>query len=371
MISIQNDQIQIDIRHWLPAILSGAIVALVFLLVGNTPPVRAFGLGLTIAGIALAMRRMGAWFATIGVLVLAFSPAFWSQSGGGQTGEPATIVIAVGIAAIAAAGIILLARRPSWAIGIGILIFTLLFWSQIGTSRSLRLTGFVTAWLMYLMFDMLILTNPRPEDSTPRQPYAYHTYGILLFLTIGILNDPLLTLLLPAVWLSLFLIHHRLPWLYWIAFLVVLGIGLRGILLTYLTPEVAQVDLSLWRNGHFWVNQIEFVFRQFSIVGVLISIMGVARLARWYPALGTVTMIGYAAYWLFGLVYIGANESVLLLPLLIIQTTWMTFAFMGIGTWLDKVFPTSNRLGVWVAVIAYAILLAYQFLQVLQLERIL
>ena len=78
------------------------------------------------------------------------------------------------------------------------------------------------------------------------------------------------------------------------------------------------------------------IIGQFTAVGLALGVLGLARLARWYPPVGVVTMIAFATYAAFGLIYFGADSPVLLLPLLMIQLLWMTYAVYTFGQWLQK-----------------------------------
>ncbi len=308
---------------------------LAFLILGDTPLVRASGLAIVVVGVALSLRRMGASLALVGGITLGFSPAFWSQTGGGE-GEPATIIIAILIASVAILGVILVSRRPEIAIAIGIIVFVGLFWSQIGTPQSLRLTGFVVGWLMFLIVDMMMLTNPRPDGAPPRPPLIYQTVGILLLFIIGVINDSLITLLAPAIFLSLLLSYGDFPKWYWALFGAVTLLGGYNLIVNNIAINNSPFMLLAWRDGQRWIELIQVIGNQFSIFGVILGVLGLARLARWYPTLGTVTMVAYAAYVLFGLVYLDNNRDILLLPLYIIQVTWMTYAMFTLGQWFDK-----------------------------------
>lgn len=350
----------------LPALLSGGLTWCVYLFLADTPLVRASGLALVVAGLTLALRHWNGSLALIGGLTLAFSPAFWSQTGGGQ-GDPATIVIAMGAAAGGFALMMLISRRPDVAFGLGVIVFTLFFFSQIGTERSLRLTSFISAWLLFLLVDMLRTTNPRPEDqppeaSQPEPPRPYHTLGMLLLFTVGTLNDPLVVLFAPALALSLALTYVRLPAWYWLILLVVSVAGLRALALTYVNAPVPLVNLADWRDARRWVALLALIVQQFSLFGLVLGVMGLARMARWYPPLGTVTMIAYAPFFFFGLVYEGFGREVLLLPLLFIQVIWMTYAVYALGEWASKAVTRRGRLTWRLVQAGYAVLPLTAFL---------
>lgn len=349
-----NEPQYLILKFWLPALVCGGLAWVAFLLLGDTPIVRASGLALVIMGIVLTLRRMGAVLAGIGGLTLAFCPAFWVQTGGGE-GEPATIVIAIFSALIVMVLAVIVSKRPYIGFGLGVVIFVLLFWSQIGTPRSIRLTAFVVSWLLYLVMDMLLITNPRPDDAPPLllsqsnnhkatfQAQPYHTWGILLLFGVGVLNDSLLTLLAPAICLSLYLSRTTLPVLFWVILSLIVGVGMRGIVTDYGVVQEQFILLTAWRDGRRWVELVNFVVAQFSLLGVLAGVLGLARLARWYPPIGIVTLLSYAAYTVFALVYSGPNIESLLLPLLIIHTIWITYAVFALGEWAKNSFSLTGR----------------------------
>lgn len=348
MLRISAAQRQLVLR-WCPAFVAAGATWMILVFLGATPLVRASGLALAILGVTASMRPMGFVASTAGGLTLALCPIFWSQSGGSEA-QPATIAIATVLAgAIMFLGSIVLRRRDI-GIALGITAFLVVFWSQIGTEQSLRLTGLVTAWLLYLLVDMILLTNPRPGIKPATEPKAWHTFGLLFLIVVGALNDPLVTLFAPAILLALLLSYAKLPAWYWIALVVLVCGALVSLIRAYWPPDVAQIDLMAWRDAVRWIELGELVISQFSIFGIVLGVIGVARLSRWYPPLGVVTMIAYAAYVFFGLVYHGAHREILLLPLMIIQVMWMTYAVNAFGQWVNK--SLSGDSGLWIHVIS-------------------
>jgi hypothetical protein len=373
-----TQQQRLILKFWLPPLVSGLLAFMLLAFVGETPLIRSGGLAVVIVGVALALRRMGAVLSVIGGLTLCLSPAFWSQTGGGQ-GEPATIVIAVTAAALAVGIATGVSQRPYIGLGVGVIIFVALFFSQIGTPRSLRLTAFVTGWLFYLIIDMLLLTNPHPEDDVPPllldRPLAegaslvrpYHTLGILLLFGIGIINDPLLTLLAPSVVLALLLARTQLPLWYWALLTIIVLLGIRGIVADYLVGQSYLLVMDRWRDASRWLIEVRVVLRQFGIVGVLLAVLGLARMARWYAPLGIVTLLAYAAYTFFGLVWIGPRREALLLPLFIIQVLWMTYAVFTLSEWIKRAAALRQR-AIQIAVqCSYALLPAALLLNIINL----
>ncbi|HYO89775.1 MAG TPA: hypothetical protein VER79_14090 [Candidatus Limnocylindrales bacterium] len=367
------------LRYWLPAFVAGAISWLLFILIGQTPVIRASGLALVIVAMALTLRPYSSALAVLGALALAFSPAFWSQTGGSESLNPAAILAALGLTA----GVIVLGvfstRRFFWAVALGVGLFALLFLLVVGAPRSLRLTTLVTAWMLYLLLDGLLLSNPRPDSPPIGRLGAHHTYGLLLLFTIGVVNDPLVVLMAPALLLGLFLTSKRMPVLYWLALIAVTFYGVAGVVDTYSSAYWWQFSsergraMSLtvpyllgdgWRNAHRWVDMAQLIANQFTIVGVALGVFGLARLSRWYPPVGVVTMVAYGMYGLFGLVYFGSDAPVLLLPMLMIQVIWMTYAVYGLGQWLQKSAGARTRTVRWLAPAAYFLLPAVLLLRV-------
>lgn len=356
-------------RYWLPAAAAGALALIIFVLVGNTPPVRALALAGTVTGIAATLRRFGALLAFSGGLVLGFSPAFWSQTGGGDNGTLATVALLLGIAALVTAGAAWLSKRPGLGVAIGLVVFAVLFWGVVGTPRSLRITTLISAWTLFLLVDALLTAHPRPDGPPPAPLRAYHTRGLLLLFVVGVINDPLFTLLAPALIVSLLVCRTALPRWYWALVIIAVIIGARGIAAQYLDSgwwlypaeqaealgiRVPYVMADGWREASRWLALGGLVLGQFTVGGLMLGALGLARLSRWYPPLGVITLIAYAGYALFGLVYFGRDSAVLLLPLLMIQVFWMTYAVYSLGQWLQR---SSQQGGVarWLAPAAFTL----------------
>jgi hypothetical protein len=363
-----NEQQILFIKFLLPAVANGLLVWILLMLLGHTPIVRATGLALVIVGVTLALRRMGAALAIVGGLTLALSPVFWSQTGG-AVGTAATIVIALGAAVALVIVAMLVSKRPYIGLGIGIAVFAALFMSQIGNPRSIRLTAFVIGWLMYLLVDMLLLTNPRTDDAPlllrsahtknpdgSESARPYHTLGILLLFSVGILNDPLLTLLAPSIGLSLYLTHTRLPMWYWLIFGVVIGFGIQSIDVQYIEGQARFMLLHRWQDGERWWDMMQLVISQFTVVGMVLGVLGLARLSRWYPPLGTVSLVAYGAYWVFGVIYAGPTRDLLLLPLYVIQVIWMTYAVLALSEWASRTLNSYPTVGRYAIIALYAVL---------------
>lgn len=367
------------VRYFLPAGAAGAGAWAAFMLLGHTPFIRASGLALVVVGMALALRPFGAALAVIGALALAFSPSFWAQTGGAESLNPGEVFVALALAVVGGGLALVLSKRPFIASALAVVVFAGLFLAVVGQPRSLRLTTLLSAWTIYLLVDGLLVSNPRPDSPPTGELRPHHTFGLLLLLTIGILNDPLFVLLAPAICLGLFLSNKRMPVWYWIVLVVVVAYGARAMALLYVDSTwwvypAAQAEASGlrvpfmmadgWREPSRWLRLGELITSQFTAAGLALGVVGLSRLARWYPPVGVVTMIAYAAFGAFGLVYFGADAPVLLLPLLMIQMLWMTYAVYTFGQWLQKSASRANQNLRWLAAAVFMLLPCVMLLRI-------
>jgi hypothetical protein len=162
----------------------------------------------------------------------------------------------------------------------------------------------------------------------------------------------------PAVVLGLWLSRARLAWWYWAGVALVVAYGVFGVVQQYGSASWLWASaeslhraglfapflvLDGWREPIRWLYLTELIIRQFTWVGVLFSVIGAARLSRWYPTLGVTLLIAYASYGFFGLIYFGKDAEILLLPLLMIQTVWMTYSAYTVIQWLQGLLRIPRR----------------------------
>ena len=158
--------------------------------------------------------------------------------------------------------------------------------------------------------------------------------------------------------LGLFLSRKPLPVWYWLGLGAILLFGLYRISQTYysdfwwnypvdqalaLTRNYPYMIGSVWREPQRWIRLIDLIVGQFTAVGLALGVLGLARLSRWHPPVGVVTMIAFGTYATFGLIYFGADSPVLMLPLLMIQLLWMTYAVYYLRSVAAKEFKTGAR----------------------------
>lgn len=376
------------LRYWTPALVAGLLTWGLFITIGQTPLLRATGLALTIIGVVLTLRRLGSVLAITGGLALAFCPAFWIQQTGGGASTPAAIVMALGVAMLFGVLIVVASRRPYVALTIALTLFTAvfvaLFLSQVGVARSLRLTVFASAWLIYMLVNAILETNPRPEGPPRAVLKAQYRAGLLLLYGLGVVNDPLFVLFAPTLFLGLALSQTRILWWYWALMAAFTALGVYGVSTQYLSPtawglsalrlmergrDVPFLVANGWNEPLRWVNLFNYLIQQFTPLGLVLAVIGMSRLSRWYPVLGSVMMLAYAAFFAFGLVYFGRDRDVLLLPLLIIHTIWMTYAVYALSQWISKSIPAKTEPGIrlilrWLATGLYTLLPLLLFLSI-------
>lgn len=369
-----DEQLKRRLGHWLPGLAGGALAWLVFMAPGETPLLRASGMALVIVAMAMLLRRLGGGLALCGCLVLAFSPAFWTQTGGAAGQDVAGALALLALAALAA--LLLLRRGGPWLIGpvAGLALFSLGFWLQQGQVGSLRLTALASAWLLVLLMDLLQRARPHPADPVPQAPESGHSWAIWGLLTIGIVNTPLFVLFAPAVIAGLKLAGVRQPRHFWLLLAAVCVAGLAGLGQRYLSSDwwlypatQAQQDgLVLpymladgWREAVRWLTLLEIVRDQLTLPGGLLALVGLARLSRWYPATGIVTLIAWGSWAFFGLLYFGRDSAVLLLPLHMVGIAWMTVAVRAAMDWVARSPARGRQTAQGLVTALYALLPAW------------
>ncbi|MBW4436889.1 MAG: hypothetical protein KME04_07120 [Pleurocapsa minor GSE-CHR-MK-17-07R] len=361
------------VQYWVPSIAAGAVSWITFLVLGETPLIRASGLALIVVGMALALRHMGAVLSVVGALALAFCPAFWAQTGGAEMLQPLEVIAALAASLVGGVLVVTLSKQRFAALAVGVIVFGGLFLIAVGTPRSLRMTTLLSAWMLYLLIDGLFAANPRPDSPPTGQLGHQHTYGTLLLLAFGVLNDPLFVMFAPALLLALFLSGKRMPLPYWLVLLAAVMWGARGLILLYVDADwwLFSVDMAKsqgltvpfllaegWREPSRWLDMITLVNNQFTPIGLLLGLIGLSRLSRWYPPVGVVLMLAFATFGLFGLLYFGADASVLLLPLLMLLIVWMTYAVYAFSHWIRRAVKDRPAASVlkWLAPAAFLLL---------------
>ena len=370
------------VRHVYPALLAAGTVWLAFMILGNTPIIRSTALAIVIVAISLTLRQLGSALSYLGGVVFGFSPVYWSQSGGSAPSNEWALVAYLLVAVFAVAVIAIVGRRLFYGFVVGSAVFVGLYLLFGPTEKSLRLTTILAAWLLYMLVIALRRTNPRPGEAPARQLSQRHVNGVLVVMILGVLNDPLFTLFAPAVVLGLWLSRTKLPWWYGAALALTIAFGVWGMTTQYVDPEwifrstdeiraaghaAPFISLTGWRDPVRWLLMTQLVTYQLTLVGAVLGVIGIARLSRWYPTLGTTLMVAYACYGAFGIVYMGRDIEILLLPLFMIQTICMTYAVYVLMQWLQRLFAQPARAAAvrWLVTGGYAMMSAVLVLRAL------
>jgi hypothetical protein len=157
-----------------------------------------------------------------------------------------------------------------------------------------------------------------------------------------------------------------------------LVVGIRGVIVQYLDTgwwlypagqaealglRVPYVMADGWRHASRWLYLIDLLRNQFTEIGILLGILGLSRLSRWYPPVGIVTLVAFASYVLFGLVYFGKDSTTLLLPMFMILVVWMTYAIFALGQWIQKTMPP-NVATKWLATAVFMLVPLLLFIRI-------
>ncbi len=346
----------------IPSLLAAGIAGALFIVVGATPPVRAAALASVIGIMAFALRPMGMLFAVIGAVALAITPAYWSQTGGTESINPLWVIGALAVGIFITAAAYRLTHSATWGVALGgiTLIAAALIAQLLGVtdSRSLRLTTLLSAAMLALLTDMVWRSNPRADSPPMRALFPSHIAFLLVTFTLGVINDPMIALFAPALVLAILLMRIKIAPLAWgVIGLVILFGAIRLINIygepnywVYPAESAIAADLHVpfliggaWREAERWISVIGFLVSQFTAVGLALAVVGLARLSRWHAPVSMVTLAAFAAYALFGLIYFGGDSTVLLLPLLMIQAFWITYALVTVRDWIIKITSASRK----------------------------
>ncbi len=346
----------------IPSLIAAVIAGLLFITIGETPPLRAAALAAVIGVMAFALRPMGRLFAIIGAVALAITPAYWSQTGGTETINPLWVIGALLAGMIISVVSYRLMRSATWGLALGgIAVVSAALIAQIlgvTGSRSLRLTTLLSAAMLALLSDMVWRSNPRADSPPMRALLPSHLAFLLVTFTLGVINDPMIALFAPALVLAILLMRIQVTPLLWGVIAAIILFGAARLINLYHEPNywvypaesAIAADLHVpfviggaWREAERWVHLIGFLVSEFTAVGLALAVVGLARLSRWHAPVSMVTLAAFAAYALFGLLYFGGDATVLLLPLLMIQVFWITYALATVRDWITKIMTASRK----------------------------
>ncbi|MFZ4826278.1 MAG: hypothetical protein ACOYLB_02885 [Phototrophicaceae bacterium] len=348
-----------QIPYWIPPLISGLIAFLLFTLLGHAPLLRAGAMSIAVIGVTASLRSLGKLLCIVGGLSFALSPISWSQTSGNLSVDSLSVgyvlVFAFGVAIITFFLINNRALYYSAIIGVTLTVVLMVVLNE--SVRSTRISNLLGAWLIYMLMIALRKTNPRPEDPPATEISHRHQYAVLVLYLLGVFNDPLFSLYAPALLIGLWLSRIHLPLWQWIVYGVMTLYG--GLLFygVYISDEwsfysaqflmdgsIAPPYLILngWRNTDRWIILMKDVANQYTLIGALISLVGIARFSRWHPPISTMLLFGYGSFYIFGLMYFGQNQTIYMIPLLGIQIIWLSYGVHSIGQWILRYTQQTN-----------------------------
>lgn len=239
------------------------------------------------------------------------------------------------------------------------LAFSVTFWSQAIEAEVYALNALFVVIIIGILVHGLYVTDPRFGGE--RAMGARSVFGLALAFGFGLTNHLTIVLLVPPAIFGLWMCRPRLTPKQWA---VAAGLFAAPLLLYLYIPlrwpalhggaAMPFAEFIAWVTGqrfggalmfeYFsqtdrWATIFRLVVEQFGVVGLLLAVVGLARLARWFPGVGVVTLLAYGAYFAYSLVYIIPDIGVFLIPMHIIQVIWMAYAVHAVSEWLPKLVP--------------------------------
>ena len=352
-----------EVGSWLPVLAVGLIAFAIYLLTLGQYVGRAdtFEFQVTAPVLGVAHPTGYPLFVLLGKLtsLLPFGSVAWRVN------------LASAIpAALACAGLTLILQRlvgPVLAALAGLaLAFSPTFWSQAVEAEVYALNALFAVAILGILIDALYLTAPRFGGQGAMR--ARSVWTLAFAFGLGLTNHLTLALLLPAALLALWICRPGLTARQWGVAFALLGAGLLvylyiplrwpalhggatmplGDFLAWVTGQRfgGAVMLEYWSQPDRWLTIGRLVVDQFGVIGLILGVIGLARLARWFPEMGVVTLLAYGAYFAYALVYIVPDIAVFLLPMHVVQVIWMAYAVHAAGEWASKLFHdrTGRRL---------------------------
>ncbi|HLF28944.1 MAG TPA: DUF2723 domain-containing protein [Anaerolineae bacterium] len=225
--------------------------------------------------------------------------------------------------------------------------FSSAVWSQAVIAEVYALNVLIAGLIVALLIDLVttfVGGDSRRRLSASRDA-SYIVPALFLLLGVGLSHHLTTILLLPAFALAILIARPRLPLrttlialgLFVLGLLPWLYIPLRwpalhngaGMTLTEFLDWITgarfggALVLSAWSDPARWAIVGRFLLDAFGPAGLALAIIGVGSLAlkHWRAAL--ITVVAFAAYVFYGLVYFVPDVSVFLLPAHLVMALWI------------------------------------------------
>ena len=249
--------------------------------------------------------------------------------------------------------------RPLAVIAALTLAFSETFWSQAVEAEVYALNAF------FVVVILGILIGWQSRARSPAAAPGAEVYLLALAFGLGLTNHVTLVLLAPAAALTLLQRRPQLTARQWAvaallfaaALSLYLYLPLRWPALHGGAPMSPQEFIDwvtgqrfggalipeYWSQPDRWLAIGRLILQQFGVVGLALGVVGLARLARWFPEIGVMTLVAYGAYFVYALVYIVPDIEVFLIPMHIIQVIWIAYALHAVREWAGKLDLAGRR----------------------------
>jgi len=260
-------------------------------------------------------------------------------------------------------------------------------WSQAVVAEVYALNALIAGLMIALLLDLLSVSKSTSGDARSRSTSADVSYGVggdssrrppassdipyivgaaFLLLGLGISHHLTTILLLPAFALAILIARPRLRLrtilislgLFVLGLSVWLYIPLRwpalhgGVPMTFdefigwITGSRfgGALVLSAWSDPTRWSIVTRFLLDAFSPVGAALAAIGLIGLAVRHRWAALVTFAVFAAYVLYGLVYLVPDVSVFLLPAFLILAIWIGVGVATLISFIATRIPVSLRM---------------------------
>jgi hypothetical protein len=246
-------------------------------------------------------------------------------------------------------------------------------WSQAVVAEAYALNALIAGSIIALIVNLLSESAPPSTAASPAR--ASQIVPMLsLLLGLGIAHHLTAVLLLPACGLAILIARPRLRIR---AILLALGLFLAGLAFWLyiplrwpalhggapMTPAEffdwisgarfgGALALGAWSDPGRWSIVARLLLDAFGLAGAALALIGVIGLAMRNSRAALITLVAFAAYTLYGVVYVVPDISVFLIPAYLIMAVWIG---VGVAFCLDAL---TARMGAPARQWTYALALA-------------
>ena len=234
--------------------------------------------------------------------------------------------------------------RLTAAIAALMLAASTVFWSQAIVIEVYGLNALLVAVVLWLLVSLL--RNPEARVQ------KWLIYALALTLGLGLSHHLDSAILFVPAALTLFFMRPKLSWKSWLIAVGCFVIGLTPWLLIYFRwPALhagqwmtigewigwvtgqrfgGALNLGLWSDPTRWSIMLRLTLEQFGWAGTAIAVIGLIVLVVRARRVAAITLLTFAGYFFFGLVYNVPDVSVFVIPLFLVIAIWIGVALSAI-----------------------------------------